>query len=202
MRGLAVLFLSLLLALPAAAAAETELAQAGAIDDGQRDAIKDFFQKQQDNAAKPAQEKSAKDAKQKKSNKKTDKKAAQKKDKKADKKKDAKKDKTADKKKDKKKTDDKKKKTKQTKEAKGKDKDKAKNKTKETAKAQPALNLQPGGVLPSGAPRRALPKDLEAKLPKPASGQQRVIVGNDVVLIESKSGRVVDVMPGAVKGGR
>ena len=123
---------------------------------------------------------------------------------KADKKKDAKKDKTADKKKDKQKTDDKKKKTKQTKEAKGKDKgkDKAKNKTKETAKAQPALNLQPGGVLPSGAPRRALPKDLEAKLPKPASGQRRVIVGNDVVLIESKSGRVVDVMPGAVKGGR
>jgi len=186
MRGLAVLFLSLLLTLPAAASAETELAQAGAIDDGQRDAIKDFFQKQQDNAAKPAQEKGAKDAQKKKT----------------DKKKNAKKDKKADKKKDAKKTDDKKKKTKQTKEAKGKDKSKDKSKKKETAKAQPALNLQPGGVLPSGAPRRALPKDLESKLPKPASGQQRVIVGNDVVLIEQKSGRVVDVMPGAVKGGR
>ena len=54
-------------------------------------------------------------------------------------------------------------------------------------------HLEKHGKLPPGLEKRNLPPDLEGKLPK-RKGQDRVIVGNDVVLIERATGLVLDIL--------
>ncbi len=54
-------------------------------------------------------------------------------------------------------------------------------------------HLERGGKLPPGLEKRNLPPGLEGKLPK-RKGQDRVIVGNDVVLIERATGLVLDIL--------
>ena len=54
-------------------------------------------------------------------------------------------------------------------------------------------HLERDGKLPPGLEKRNLPPDLEGKLRK-RKGQDRVIVGNDVVLIERATGLVLDIL--------
>ena len=87
---------------------------------------------------------------------------------------------------------------------KGKDKNKAKSNGKAADKATPSAqaahaNLERGQALPQDLPRRALPKALDSQLGKPAPGTQRVIVGDDVLLIERKTGKILDVMADVAK---
>jgi len=53
--------------------------------------------------------------------------------------------------------------------------------------------LQRNGTLPPGLAKRDLPSGLEARLPK-RMGQKRLIVGNDVVLIERATGLILDIL--------
>ncbi|MDP6804282.1 MAG: hypothetical protein QF902_02980 [Rhodospirillales bacterium] len=64
-----------------------------------------------------------------------------------------------------------------------------------------ARQLDKKGALPAGLAKRDLPADLAEKLPPPPDGQQRVIVDNDVVLIEQATGVVLDVLGGVLGGG-
>ena len=63
-----------------------------------------------------------------------------------------------------------------------------------------AKKLARGEPLPPGLAKRDLPADLEAALPKTGEGQERVIAGEDVVLIEQATGRVLDVLEGVLAG--
>ena len=58
--------------------------------------------------------------------------------------------------------------------------------------------LDRNGRLPPGLQRRALPEDLESRLP-PRSDTARVIVDNDVVLIEKGTDLVLDVIRDVVR---
>jgi hypothetical protein len=49
-------------------------------------------------------------------------------------------------------------------------------------------------ALPAGLAKRSLPRSLEEKLPTPPDGVERVIVDNDVVLIEKATNRVLDIL--------
>jgi len=178
-----VVVLALALALPVAAMAQS----ATLLDDTQRAAIQEFYDKQVQQAAEAEQARKA--AQQKKTEKtkngaKKPVKAPAKK--KVEKPKQPKKPiapKASDK-------------------GKGKDKSKANGKAADGAKpaAQAAQrNLDRGEVLPPDLPRRALPKALDSQLGKPARGTQRVIVGDDVMLIERKTGKILDVMAGVAK---
>jgi len=85
---------------------------------------------------------------------------------------------------------------------KGKDRNKADGKTADQARPAPQTaqrNLGRGQVLPQDLPRRALPKALDSQLGRPAPGTQRVIVGDDLMLIERKTGRILDVMADVAK---
>lgn len=85
----------------------------------------------------------------------------------------------------------------------GKNKDRSKDKSK---KMPPGLakrkSLPPGlqkqlernGTLPPGLAKRELPSELEANLPPPAEGTERVIAGNDVVLVEQATGIILDIL--------
>jgi Ni/Co efflux regulator RcnB len=57
--------------------------------------------------------------------------------------------------------------------------------------------LQKNGTLPPGLAKRDLPSGLEGRLPK-RKGQKRLIVGNDVVLIERATGLVLDILEGVL----
>lgn len=70
-------------------------------------------------------------------------------------------------------------------------------------------NLPPGlarqlqdGALPPGLAKRDLPVELAAQLPKRPDDQERVIVGNDVLLIERATGFVLDVLEDVLLGPR
>ena len=94
---------------------------------------------------------------------------------------------------------------------KGKGKDKGKGKGEREGGPPPGLakrdSLPPGlarqfernGTLPPGLAKRDLPTDLEAKLPEAEAGRKRVIVDNDVVLIEQATGRILDILKDVVK---
>lgn len=58
--------------------------------------------------------------------------------------------------------------------------------------------LERNGRLPSGLDRRALPADLESRLPD-RTDAERVIVGSDVVLIEKGTDLVLDVIRDVVR---
>ena len=68
-----------------------------------------------------------------------------------------------------------------------------------------ARHVQHHGTLPPGIQKRNLPDDLRALLPNVASGQDRVIVDDDVVLIEQATGLILDVIENVIiresKGG-
>ncbi|MDP9195836.1 MAG: RcnB family protein, partial [Pseudomonadota bacterium] len=55
-----------------------------------------------------------------------------------------------------------------------------------------AMNLERGKPLPPGIAKRYLPSDLEKILPALPKGQKRVVVGNDVLLVESATGVILD----------
>lgn len=180
MRFAIALVLVFALALPGAAAAQSE----ALLDDAQRAAIQEFYQKQAQQAAEAEREGKAEQQKQ------------------TDKTKNGAK--TSGKAPGKKKVEKPKKPTAPKAPDKGKGKDKNKTNGKTADKAKPAAqtaqrNLERGQVLPQDLPRRALPKALDSQLGKPAPGTQRVIVGDDVMLIERKTGRILDVMADVAK---
>ncbi len=90
-----------------------------------------------------------------------------------------------------------------------KSKSKGKNKDK---KMPPGLakrsSLPPGlqkrlekhGALPPGLAKRDLPTKLKHQLPPARQGTERVIAGNDVVLIETATGVVLDILHDVVSG--
>ena len=98
---------------------------------------------------------------------------------------------------------------------KGKDKDKVKSKgkskggkggglppglaKKDTLPPGLARQLERNGSLPPGLAKRDLPTDLEARLPRAEAGRKRVIVENDVVLIEQATSRILDILKDVVK---
>ena len=81
------------------------------------------------------------------------------------------------------------KKSKKAKKGKGKGKDKAKGKGR-------------GKGLPPGLAKRDLPAGLKSKLPEPPPGLERIIAGDDVVLLEKATGKILDVIEGVLKGGK
>lgn len=62
-----------------------------------------------------------------------------------------------------------------------------------------AKQLERNGTLPPGLAKRDLPPDLAARLPPPAPGHQRVIVEDDVVLIDQATGIILDILADVVK---
>lgn len=54
--------------------------------------------------------------------------------------------------------------------------------------------LQRNGRLPPGLEKRTLPPDLEERLPPLPEGRQRVLIDNDLYLIERATGLVLDLM--------
>lgn len=67
----------------------------------------------------------------------------------------------------------------------------------ERGKLPPGLEsrLRDTGALPPGLQASGLPEELEAELPELPDGQQRVVVDNDVLIIEEVTGRVLDAVP-------
>lgn len=59
-----------------------------------------------------------------------------------------------------------------------------------------------GQALPSGIAKRDLPAALEQRLARPARGTQRLIAGDDMVLVESTTGIVLDLLEGAARARR
>jgi Ni/Co efflux regulator RcnB len=57
-----------------------------------------------------------------------------------------------------------------------------------------AQQLQRNGQLPPGLEKRDLPDDLRSMLPKRLPGHRRVIVDNDVLLIEEATGLILDIL--------
>ena len=60
--------------------------------------------------------------------------------------------------------------------------------------------LEKHGPLPPGLAKRDLPAGLESKLPPPPKGLERIIAGDDVVLLEKATGKILDVIQGVLKG--
>ena len=67
---------------------------------------------------------------------------------------------------------------------------------------RPAAHPDSSRSLPPGLAKRDLPADLKSKLPKPPPGLERIIAGDDVVLLEKATGKILDVMEGVLKGGK
>ena len=80
---------------------------------------------------------------------------------------------------------------------KGKPKNKGKNKGLPPGIAK---NLQRGKPLPPGIAKRNLPPGLDSSLPESHHGYERIIVGNDVVLVEIDTGKIADIITDAVLG--
>jgi Ni/Co efflux regulator RcnB len=53
--------------------------------------------------------------------------------------------------------------------------------------------------LPPGLQRDKLPTDLVAKLPAPPRGTERILIGDDLVLIDQKTQVVLDILKNATK---
>ena len=59
---------------------------------------------------------------------------------------------------------------------------------------------QRNGTLPPGLQKRQLPDDLARALPRRRGDYDRVIVGNDVLLIQIATGVILDIMEGVASG--
>jgi hypothetical protein len=57
-----------------------------------------------------------------------------------------------------------------------------------------AKQLKRNSKLPPGLDKRELPGSLESMLPERLPGEKRVLVDNDVVLIEEATGRILDIL--------
>lgn len=57
-----------------------------------------------------------------------------------------------------------------------------------------AKNLARGKPLPPGIAKRYLPNNLNALLPSPYAGTNRLIVGNDILLVQVTTGLILDVL--------
>jgi len=66
-----------------------------------------------------------------------------------------------------------------------------------TGELPPGLQkkLEESGALPKGLRASGLPDELEAELPDLPEGQERVIVDNDILIIEQATGAVLDAIP-------
>ena len=62
-----------------------------------------------------------------------------------------------------------------------------------------AMQLEKNGTLPPGLAKRELPEDLANKLPPTPKGRERVIVDNNVVLIEKATGVILDIIKDVIK---
>jgi len=60
--------------------------------------------------------------------------------------------------------------------------------------------LERNGTLPPGLAKRELPPGLQKKLGAAPPGTERVIAGNDMVLLEKATGKILDVITGVLKG--
>ncbi len=56
--------------------------------------------------------------------------------------------------------------------------------------------------LPPGLDKRKLPRDLERTLPPAQKGTERVIIDNDVVLVQKATGVVLDILMDAIKNAK
>ncbi len=63
-----------------------------------------------------------------------------------------------------------------------------------------AKYLEKHGALPPGLEVRGLPDALKAQLPDPGPGRKRVVVDDDVLLIETRTGRVLDILSDVIGG--
>ena len=61
-----------------------------------------------------------------------------------------------------------------------------------------AKKVARGGSLPPGIAKRYLPPDLDERLP-PRVGLERLIVGNDVLLVQVSTGAILDVIRQALR---
>ncbi len=60
--------------------------------------------------------------------------------------------------------------------------------------------LERTGTLPPGLAKRELPPGLQKKLGDAPPGTERVIAGNDMVLLEKATGKILDVITDVLKG--
>jgi len=86
----------------------------------------------------------------------------------------------------------------------GMQKDKGKRKGMPPGLAKRGGDLPPGlakrgGELPPGLAKR-LPRDLESDLPRRSPNFWRVIVDNDIVLIDAATNKVLDVLEDVIRG--
>ena len=65
-----------------------------------------------------------------------------------------------------------------------------------------ARQVERNGFLPPGLAKRGLPAGVNKSLPRAAPGTERVIIGNDVVLVEKAINRVLDVLSDVPTGSR
>jgi hypothetical protein len=61
-----------------------------------------------------------------------------------------------------------------------------------------AKQLQRGGTLPPGLAKRDLPADLESMFSPTLPGQKRMLVGDDVLLIDEATNRILDIIRGGM----
>jgi Ni/Co efflux regulator RcnB len=59
--------------------------------------------------------------------------------------------------------------------------------------------LERNGTLPPGLQKKALPSDLRSRLPVERRGYERVIVDTDVLLVETATGIIRDIIQDALK---
>ena len=60
--------------------------------------------------------------------------------------------------------------------------------------------LEKNGTLPPGLAKRELPPGLQKKLGDLPPGLERIIAGDDVVLLEKATGKILDVITDVLKG--
>ncbi|MSP44184.1 MAG: hypothetical protein EXR08_12650 [Alphaproteobacteria bacterium] len=56
--------------------------------------------------------------------------------------------------------------------------------------------FQRNGKLPPGQQKRQLPDDLSHTLPRHADGVERLIIGDDVLLVQTATGTILDILEG------
>ena len=64
-----------------------------------------------------------------------------------------------------------------------------------------AKHLEKYGTLPPGLEVRGLPDALNKQLPNPGAGRKRVVVDDDILLIETQTGRVLDILKDVIGAG-
>ncbi len=62
------------------------------------------------------------------------------------------------------------------------------------------MQLERNGTLPPGLAKRELPPGLQKKLGNAPPGTERIIAGNDMVLLEKATGKILDVIVDVLKG--